>query len=249
MIYSIKKAKKQDIQEIPVVFQYSPPFKFSARDSTWTTLIGGIKVCNENNANSTLGFAVVDTTTNQKGFLVAGHTVYSTGGIGSKMYQPYKSSSKCIGTVDRLEFEYADAAFIEDDYRSVDNQIYYRDVNQVMDVTSYDTNVQVGEYVKMSGIASGLTSSGRITDITHIQSVSGYPNLYNQCVALYDWDFGDSGAPVFRLAGTSEVEMVGIHSGYMAQTLYSLPLVEFMMTCTLSHLLTNAIFLDSTFFS
>ena len=219
-IYSIfdKEGRKQNIEEIPVVFQHTPEFKFSARDSLWPTLFGGIKVRNQNNEFSTLGFAAVDPSTGQEGFLVAGHTVYTTGGIGSKMYQPYVSSSTCIGTVDRLEFQYADAAFIEDDYRSVDNQIYYRDINQIMDVTSYDSVVTVGEYVRMSGVTTGLTSSARITDVNYIMSIYGYPNLYEQCLASYPRADGDSGAPVFRLSGTSTVQMVGMHSGYVGSS-------------------------------
>lgn len=222
-IYEIynKQAKKDGIEEVPVVFQYSPQIEVTSRTSTWNPLIGGIRVVRSGGFSSTLGFAVRDEDNpSEEGFLVAGHSAINAGGIGSMFYQPYVSTTKRVGTVDRLEFEYADAAFIEDDYRSVDNKIYYDDTNQLMDVTSFD-DPEVGDYVRISGITSGLTSSGRVTDIHYMTTYPGYDILYDQCKAEYSSDSGDSGAPVFKITGTSTVCIYGIQSGKIG-TSYSL---------------------------
>jgi streptogrisin B len=221
-IYEIynKQAKKDGIKEVPVVFQYSPQIEVTSRSSTWNPLIGGIKV-DRNGGLSTLGFAVRDKTTHEEGFLVAGHSALAAGGIGSMFYQPYVDASKEIGAVDRLIFKYADAAFIEDDERNVDNKIYYKDTDQLMDVTSSE-EPEVGDYVKISGLSSGLSGSGRVTDLNHITAYLGYPKLYDQCKALYSSQGGDSGSPVLDETSTSTVSIYGIHSGHATDGSYSL---------------------------
>ncbi|MDK2827176.1 MAG: hypothetical protein PWQ63_665 [Methanolobus sp.] len=215
------QASKMGIEEIPVVFQFTPQIEFTSRTSTWNPLIGGIKVEGSNGVDSTLGFAVRDSSTNEEGYLVSGHAALGTGGIGEWFYQPYVSSIKKAGTVDRLEFVYADAAFIEDDYRLVDNSIYYYDTDQQMEVTSY-YEPDVGDYVRISGITSGLTSTGRVIDCKSEVSYLGYPTLYDQYIALYSSQGGDSGAPVFRVTGSDEVEIMGIQSGKATDGSYSI---------------------------
>ena len=222
-IYEIfdKQGKKMGIQEVPVVFQFTPQIEMTSRTSTWRPVIGGIKVERSGGADSTLGFAVRDRSTNEEGFLVSGHAAINAGGIGEWFYQPYDSLFKKVGTVDRLEFTYADAAFIEDDTVSVDNKIYYDDTDQLMDVTSY-AEPDIGDYVRISGINTGLSDSGKVTELKHIVSYPGYPDLYDQYIALYPCVLGDSGSPVFRIAGTSEVEIMGIQSGKAGDDSYSI---------------------------
>lgn len=215
------QASKIGIDEVPVVFQFTPQIEFTSRTSTWNPLIGGIKVERSGGTNSTLGFAVRDPSTNDEGYLVSGHAALNAGGIGEWFYQPYVSILKRAGTVDRLEFVYADAAFIEDDYRLVDNSIYYTDTDQQMDVTSY-YEPDVGDYVRISGITSGLTSSGRVTACKSTVSYLGYPTLYDQYIALYSSQGGDSGSPVFRITGIDEVEIMGIQSGKATDGSYSI---------------------------
>lgn len=194
-----KHSKSMGIEDVPVVFEFTPQIEFTSRTSKWDPLIGGVKVVSQTGGGSTSCIAVRDPSfgSTTKGFLVAGHSALNAGGIGASFYQPTISNDNKIGTVDRLEFDEADAAFIENDYINAISQIYYDDIDQLMDVTSYD-EADVGDYVRMSGGESGLTNSFLVTncrDVTYL----GYPTLTDQYIALYPSQKGDSGSPIFML--------------------------------------------------
>ena len=218
-IYEIfdKQGNIMGIQEVPVVFQFTPQIEMTSRTSTWRPVIGGIRVERSGGTGSTLGFAARKGT--QLGYVISGHVAFDAG-IGGAIYQPDDSSSNQIGTVDEVYMIFADAGWVEAEMVDVDNSIYYDDTDQLMEVTS-EIEPQVGDAVQMSGITSGL-SDGFVTDCSHIVSYPGYPRLYDQCRATYTCASGDSGSPVFRETSTYNVGIMGINSGRATDGSYSI---------------------------
>ena len=200
-----KTAKKADIADTPVVFRIGEEEVMESRTSTWTNLIGGIKVVG-GGLQSTLTFAAEDSSGN-KGFVMSGHAAIDAGGIGTDIYQPSTSSGRIVGQVDYYNYVFADAAWVE--ANNVVDDIYYADTDITRDVRSGFIDPSVGDTVYKSGIKTKLTS-GTVTQryVTHTTALGP---LYYQFVADYDSDSGDSGAPVFKKYGSTQVKLVGIH--------------------------------------
>jgi len=208
-IYNLFSNYGQEInlKDIPITFVHDD-FVPTSRSSTWRPLIGGIQIVSDGNggpAQSTLGFAT-KATDGTTGFLVAEHAI---GGIGSGVYQPTASSANYIGSVSKYANNYADAALVpSSNVRAV---IYDFDTDSTRNVVSYG-DPSKGDTVYKSGISTGKTN-GQVTAILTTKYNNGLGKyLYNQCVAAYRCDYGDSGSPVFEASGI-DAKIVGIHWG------------------------------------
>ena len=112
-----------------------------------------------------------------------------------------------VGEVDYYSYVFADAAWVE--ANNVVDDIYYSDTDNTRDVRNGFDDPEVGDIVYKSGISTLLTS-GPVTEryVTHTTDLGP---LYYQFVADYDSAGGDSGAPVFKKYGSTQVKLVGIH--------------------------------------
>lgn len=197
-------AKKMGLSDIPVVFRKGEGLTLESRTSTWTNLIGGIRL-QGGNADSTLSFAAKDDS-GTKGFVMSGHAAIDAGGIGGDIYQP--NSSRYVGDVNYYNGVFADAAWVP--ASNVVDDVYYQDTDQLKDVASYGDTTS-GHTVYKSGITTGLTS-GTVVD-TYIELDHPYfGTLYDQFTASYWSEPGDSGSPVFTVSGDT-VRIVGVHLG------------------------------------
>jgi hypothetical protein len=192
-------AKKMEISNIPVVFRSSTGEILESRTSTWTNLIGGIKIVRSTGASSTLSFAAKDSSGN-KGFVMSGHAAQNAG-IGGPIYQP--TTSRQVGVVNYYNLVFADAAWVR--ASNVVDDVYYQDTDQLKDVASYG-DTTLGHTVYKSGISTGLTS-GTVNNIYLDMST-----LQDQFTATYWSEPGDSGSPVFTVSGDT-VRLVGVHKG------------------------------------
>ncbi|HBC32093.1 MAG TPA: hypothetical protein DC024_12730 [Clostridiales bacterium] len=193
-------AKKMEISNVPVVFRSSEGEILESRTSTWTNLIGGIRL-QGGNEYSTLSFAAKKDSSGKKGFVMSGHAAINAGGIGAAIYQP--NTPRQVGTVNYYNYVFADAAWVE--ASNVVDDVYYQDINQLKDVADHGDTTK-GHKVYKSGITTGLTN-GTVVDTYIIMGT-----LQDQFTATYWSEPGDSGAPVFILSGDT-VELVGVHKG------------------------------------
>jgi hypothetical protein len=200
-LYNIieEDAKKMGVSNIPVVFRSSAGEILESRTSTWSNLIGGIRL-QGGNEYSTLSFAAKKDSTSKKGFVMSGHAAINAGGIGASIYQP--NTPRQVGTVTYYNYVFADAAWVE--ANNVVDDIYYQDTDQTKDVASYG-DTTTGHTVYKSGISTGLTS-GNVVDEYILMGT-----LQDQFTATYSSSPGDSGAPVFINGST--VKLVGVHKG------------------------------------
>jgi hypothetical protein len=192
-------AEKMKLANVPVVFEIEKKETLASRTSTWTNLIGGIKIVG-GTAMSTLSFAAQDSSGN-KGYVMSGHAAIDAGGIGAPIYQP--NSPRQVGTVTYYNYVFADAAWVR--ASNVADDVYYQDTDVLKDVASYG-DTTLGTKVYKSGITTGLTSG-------YVNRMYIYINpLQDQCTANYSVSPGDSGSPVFTVSG-STVNIVGVTRG------------------------------------
>jgi hypothetical protein len=206
--------KKVGLSNVPVVFKTGNIPQITSRTSTWTNLIGGIKL-RSGNAYSTLSFAAEDSS-GTTGFVMSGHAAESVG-VGGSIYQP--DTSRLVGSVEDIGGNYADAAWVE--ATNVEAKVYHQDTDVTKDVTdSGEPSKHLTVY--MSGVTSGKQrGSVKILyrEITH----PIYGSLDDQCAATYDSAAGDSGAPVYKLTATG-VKIVGVHWGRNGDYAYFSPI-------------------------
>ncbi|AKB54980.1 MULTISPECIES: S1 family peptidase [Methanosarcina] len=209
-IYNLfsKYGQEIGVKDTPVVFVYGDFPVPTSRTSSWRPLIGGIKIVSDGNGGSvtsTLGFAA-RTDSGTKGFVIVEHAAPF---IGSSVYQPTASSANLVGRVAKYSNTRADASWVP--CSNVRPVIYDYDTDHTRNVVSYG-DPAVGDMVFKSGIATGRTN-GYVTETGTYRYNSGVGRtLYNQCIAAYRCDGGDSGSPVYILSGTG-AKIVGIHWG------------------------------------
>ncbi|PAV14580.1 hypothetical protein ASJ81_01050 [Methanosarcina spelaei] len=212
-IYNLfsKYGQEIGVKNIPLVISYGDFPVPTSRTSSWVSygLIGGIKIVSDGNgysATSTLGFAA-RTDSGTKGFVIAEHAAPF---IGSSVYQPTASSANLVGRVAKYSNTRADASWVP--CSNVKPVIYDYDTDHTRNVVSYG-DPEVGNMVFKSGITTGKTN-GYVTEIGTYRYDSGVGRtLYNQCIAAYRCDGGDSGSPVYILSGPTGAKIVGIHWG------------------------------------
>jgi streptogrisin B len=200
-----------NITDTPVVFVYGDVFIPASRASYWRPLIGGLQIISDGNGQagmSTLGFAA-KTSSGTKGFIVSEHAAPF---IGSGVYQPTASSANYIECVAKHSNTFADASWVPNS--NVRAMIYEYDTDHTRNVVSYQNRPDVGDLVYKSGITTGETG-GYVTQIGTTRDDAGVGRtLYEQCIAHFRCDLGDSGSPVYyRLYNPNNVEIVGIFWG------------------------------------
>lgn len=201
--------QENNVKNIPLVVVYGDfPVKTS-RSSDWKNmggLIGGIQIVSDGNggaAVSTLGFAA-KTSSGTKGFVVAEHAAPF---IGSAIYEPTASSSNYVGSVAKYSNTEADASWVPS--TNVRAVIYDYDTDHTRNVVSYG-DPAVGNMVYKSGITTGRTNGQVTAKKTTKLDVGVGRTLYNQCLAQFSCEPGDSGSPVYILSGTTGAKIVGI---------------------------------------
>ncbi len=205
-IYAVvdRQAKKMSIQEVPVVFKIETlPQETASWDSKYRPIVGGIQVQNSTGAIATLGFSVRDTNSNN-GYVVSKHLVPQ---VGMQVWQPTMISGNEAGTVSRLGSDTADAAFIP--YSNVEASIHIG--SGVLVPVKGDYDPQLGWRVYKSGRTTGITG-GYITDVSEVVN-SGGIIYYDQVLADYLAQGGDSGSPIWYLDANSDRKIVGINVG------------------------------------
>ncbi len=190
--------------------------KEASRTSTWTNLIGGIKIVRSTGASSTLSFAAEDSS-GTEGFVMSGHAAYNAG-IGGPIYQP--TTLRLVSYVDDIGGYYADAAWVE--ATNVQPQVYHTDTDILKDVTNFEDTTD-GSKVYMSGITSGKQTGYVIDDYIQVTSPT-FGTLYRQFKADYTSAGGDSGAPVYKLTPPDGVKIVGVNWGYTVNYSYFSPI-------------------------
>lgn len=167
-------------------------------------LLGGIKLTTRpegESGSSTLSFAAE--ANGNPGFVMTGHA----GFVGDRVWQPTAWWWNRVGqiSVNPAGPRYSDAAFVPNDNI---NAIVWRDRNTVGWRASYDT--EPDQVVMKEGITTGFTEG--VIALLHVTFV-GATNLYGQVLATYDSDYGDSGAPVFRVDAEGNAIILGTHWG------------------------------------
>jgi len=207
------------IQEVPLVFHFEEFPEEEGRTSKWRPIIGGIQLQRFPGLSSTLSFAAKDRDIGTLGYVISGH-VASAAGIDGTIYQPTVSVFNKIGTVGAIGGTYADAGWVE--YDDVESTIYAFDNDITKSVVSY-RDPELNWFVYKSGIATG-TTSGVVSGVYKMIGSQTFGTLYDQSYANYDSAPGDSGSPVFRLDGTGNVELLGVHLGSLGGTAYFSPI-------------------------
>ncbi|HIH74395.1 MAG TPA: hypothetical protein HA306_03860 [Methanosarcina sp.] len=217
-LYTIinSNGKYAELSDVPVVFRTASIPQEDSRTSTWTPLIGGIKIVRLINTGSTLSFAAEDSS-GTKGFVMSGHAAVNGGGVGASIYQP--NLLRKVGEVEDIGGTYADAAWVET--TDVTSEIYHTDTNILKDVTNYN-DTSVGSTVYMSGITSGK-QTGDVIEAYIQKSSPTFGTLSRQFKADYESDEGDSGAPVYKLT-SGGVKIVGVHWGSESSYTYFSPI-------------------------
>lgn len=209
-IYTIinDEAKKQGIDDIPVIFTKAPmPQLLSNYNDIWRPVIGGIQGTNSV-GRFTLGFAA--TRNGVDGVITAGHV----GSVGTKIYQPNLNNQ--IGTVtSSSNGANSDAAFIE--YSNTNGQIFTP--SKTLSVTG-TKNPEVDLQVSMSGASSGVTS-GKIIKQTPLYNSFFSKTLENQWYVDLTSANGDSGAPIYYTDANGNVQIVGLLWGKGSYTTFS----------------------------
>lgn len=184
-------------------------------DGKHRPLLGGIKLAT-NSGSSTLGFAAV--ADEVLGFVMTGHS----GEVGDQVWQPSRWLWNRVGQISANPpgHRFSDAAFVPS---TVDiDPVVWPQRNITAWLPSYD--IEPGTSVTKEGIATGETTGEVIGYYSFYPSWrTGY--LFNQVVATFHGDKGDSGGPVFQLVDPAEPDnvrilgvVVGGEEGY---TIYS----------------------------
>ncbi|MBC7081827.1 MAG: hypothetical protein H5T44_06280 [Thermoplasmatales archaeon] len=223
------------IKNVPVIFAKASPLIFDVeiinetplsetkinafqpgrgRNDTYRPIIGGIQVTNyiqQTRITSTLGWPAKRG--NTKGYVVSGHLgPNNLTPLNIPIYQPDRPDE--AGRVERRGGNYSDAAFVN--FSNVAPLIYTVPYGSRRGIVTGYWSPNVGAQVYMSGIASGWTT-GEVA-YTGWRVVSSDRVLYNQTLATYLHQQGDSGAPVLSwgrelIPGVAFVTVYGIHGG------------------------------------
>lgn len=163
-------------------------------------LLGGIQLAT-NPGYTTLSFPA--TAGGESGFVMTGHA----GDVGDRVWQPTRWLWNRVGTIsaDPPGPRFSDAAFVPNGYT---DPLVWPDRDIVGWSASYETDV--GTIVNMEGITTDGTQG--VIAFLHITFAS-WPYLYNQVLATYESDYGDSGAPTFLEDTPGHATIVGTHVG------------------------------------
>ena len=192
----------------------------SGYDSQYRPIVGGIThsiAVNQNNFSvGTTGFAARNTTTNQTGYVTAGHLAFWQTGLSS--YQPNITTTPAAGTVSVLGTN-TDAAFVS--YSNVTGKIHIGNGTLVKVNGTYDGGMP-GMTLCRSGKTTGNASGTYVGSSTNV-TFDGHllENIEAMTGACYA---GDSGGPIYYKSG-SKYKIVGITSmsgtaGNQAVTIY-----------------------------
>ncbi len=159
-------------------------------------LVGGIKIQNPNVGNCTLGFIAVRN--GVMGFITAGHC----GDVDHPIYQPEFTRDPITNLVGSVRVDpsgprYSDSMWVEIVYGDSAFKIFNEyDPSKHFPVFSEMHSQSVGMYVCKGGIATGETC-GWIEYVNMDCQSDEYGTLYDQVLASYTENKGDSGAPVY----------------------------------------------------
>lgn len=203
------EAKKQGIDDVPVIFYKEPIARLDlGRADAWRPIIGGVQDATYV-GRITTGFAA--TRGGQNGFVTTGHA----GLAGTSIYQP--NSSYPVGTITVSSGGVSsDSAWVQ--YSNVAGQIFENSGSQP---SIYGTaNPYVGLGVTMSGITSGITT-GTVQRETSLYNRFFRTTLYNQWYADFASAEGDSGAPVYFKDANQNIQLVGLFWGKGTYSVFS----------------------------
>ena len=237
-VYSLiqEKAEIWGIENVPVKFQSSDILKTASTSEVSTAettgydmykrpLVGGLIVTSESSdypyyETSTLGFNAINSDNYDKGCILAWHAAKDE---GLRVNQPYWTDEPddeyTLGTVDiipggvlGIDAFIADASFVENDRFSVSPQIHIGS-GVLKEVYGYEEYPDVGTIVYKSGFVTGETE-GIVDSVgAEVVDFDDYFVLYNQTIASYYSERGDSGSPVYTKTPNGNIYIVGIHSG------------------------------------
>ena len=179
----------------------------SGYDSQYRPIIGGIThtiaVTQNNFSVGTTGFAAKNTTTNQTGYVTAGHVAFWQTGLSA--YQPYITSPPSTGSVSVLGTN-TDVAFVS--YSNVTGKIHIGNGTLVKVNGTYAGGMP-GMTLSRSGRLSGNVSGTYVGSFTNV-TFDGrlLENIEAMAGTCYP---GDSGGPVYYKSG-SKYKIVGITS-------------------------------------
>lgn len=179
----------------------------SGYDSQYRPIVGGIThviaVTRSNFSVGTIGFAARNTTTNQTGYVTAGHVAFWQTGLSA--YQPYITTPPAVGSVSVLGTN-TDAAFVS--YSNVTGKIHIGNGTLVKVNGTYDGGMP-GMTLRRSGRLSGNVSGTYVGSSTNMtfdgRLLENIEAMTGTCYA------GDSGGPIYYKSG-SKYKIVGITS-------------------------------------
>lgn len=210
-IYSLvaAEAKKQGIEDVPVIFYTEPMPQLSlGRTDVWRPIIGGVQA-GSSLGPFTVGFAA--TRSGEAGFVTTGHA----GDVGATIYQPNLSYS--VGTLTvSSQGTSSDSSWVQ--YSNVAGQIFETSGSQPWVSGSTDPWLNLG--ITKSGISTGVTSGTVVSQTSLYNSFFG-TTLYNQWYGSYSQSSGDSGAPVYFKDANQQIQLVGLHWGNARYSVFS----------------------------
>lgn len=220
LLIGLEEIRPEYIAAIREVVGDEVPIEFAEgglverRTGTHRPLLGGIQVTTE--GASTLSFqAEAD---GESGLVMSGH---AAGSVGNDVWQPAEASVYWVGEVGANPpgFRFSDAAFVPTDIPI--NTMVWPERDIIHWEASHET--WEGYVVMKEGIATGGTQG--VIEVLHVTTQSPtYSRLYNQVLATYEDDDGDSGSPVFWEDPGGYAIILGTHWGwnpYLGLTAYS----------------------------
>jgi hypothetical protein len=154
----------------------------------------------------------------KEGFITAGHVAEKANTV---FYQPrYSKLNNWEVGVTAVVSEYAkmartDSAFLDKDPESVEMNAgsIWKGTEESYTVTGPAPAPELDQVVFMQGAAMLKEQGGQIAAVDVTVKFEDGGVLEKQCLATYTSKEGDSGAPVYRKADDSNVELIGLNVG------------------------------------